>query len=71
MTREEICDLRLLILAEQDLYNKNSKKFTDGYRLMLERTVAYAVNGCNEEAVTALQCLQNMRNKFEGSDCNG
>lgn len=30
MIREEICDLRLLILAEQDLYNKNSEKFTDG-----------------------------------------
>lgn len=65
MTREEICDLRLLILAEQHLYNKNSEKFTDGYRLMLERAVAYAVNGCNEEAATALQCLHDMHKNFQ------
>lgn len=64
MTREEIYNIRLLILAEQDFYNNNAEKVTDGYRLMLERAVAYAANGCNEEAVTALQCLQNMRNKF-------
>jgi soluble cytochrome b562 len=56
-------NLRLLIIAERDKYNraKEHTHFPAGYILMLDRAERYAANGCDEEALTALKSLQSMQ----------